>query len=247
MSFSKDYLYPFKELIAIMRRLDRPLYMIASETEVSDPKCPYCNENRMITLTAPNGQSMTVPCKCGENKHKVYYVIPCRALELKIDEMSVELRYDYGTRKYVRRHDSIVDPEADDKRLKSTNYISLSFTTIEKAVAFIERQGWIYSKEHTEEAIRKAERGFNAEVKEKLRPSTPDEKLRKKYADKGIVVEGAFHDTDPDPETYIAETMAEGQSSMSSDLPSEEVRTDVEDRVEEEYRTDTEDDGSWWD
>ena len=160
MSFSKDYLYPFKELMAIMRRLDRPLYMIASETEVSDPKCPYCDENRMITLTAPNGQSMTVPCKCGENKHKVYYVIPCRTLGLKIDEMSVELRYDYGTRKYVRRHDSIVDPETDDKRLKSTNYISLSFTTIEKAVAFIERQGWIYSKEHTEEAMRKAERGI---------------------------------------------------------------------------------------
>ena len=83
MSFSKDYIYPFKELMAIMRRLDRPLYMIAAETEVSDPKCPYCNENRMITLTAPNGQSMTVPCKCGENKHKVYYVIPCRVLGLK--------------------------------------------------------------------------------------------------------------------------------------------------------------------
>ena len=247
MSFSKDYLYPFKELMAIMRRLDRPLYMIASETEVSDPKCPYCDENRMITLTAPNGQSMTVPCKCGENKHKVYYVIPCRVLDVKIDEMSVELRYDYGTRKYVRRHDSIVDPEPDDKRLKSTNYISLSFTTIEKAVAFIERQGWIYSQEHTEDAMRKAERGFKAEVKEKLRPSTPDEKLRKKYAKKGIVVEGAFHDTDPDPETYIAETMAEGQSSMPSDLPSEEIGTDEEYRVGEEYRTDTEDDGSWWD
>ena len=146
MSFFKDYVSPFKELMAIMRRLDRPLYMIAAETEVSDPKCPYCDQNRMITLTAPNGQSMTVPCKCGENKHKVYYVIPCRALGLKIDEMSVELRYEYGTRKYVRRHDSIVDPEPDDKRLKSTNYISLSFTTIEKAVAFIERQGWIYIK-----------------------------------------------------------------------------------------------------
>ena len=247
MSFLKDYIYPFKELMAIMRRLDRPLYMIASETEVSDPKCPYCDQNRMITLTAPNGQSMTVPCKCGENKHKVYYVIPCRALGLKIDEMSVELRYDYGTRKYVRRHDSLVDPEPDDKRLKSTNYISLSFTTIEKAVAFIERQGWIYSKEHTEEAIKRAERGFNAEVKEKLRPSTPDEKLRRKYAKKEIVVEGAFHDTDPDPETYRAETMAEGPSSMPSDLPSEEIRTDEEDRVEEEYTTDTEDDGSWWD
>ena len=247
MSFSKDFLYPFKELMAIMRRLDRPLYMIATETEVSDPKCPYCDENRMITLTAPNGQSMTVPCKCGENKHKVCYVIPCRALGLKIDEMSVELRYDYGTRKYVRRHDSIVDPETDDKRLKSTNYINLSFTTIEKAVAFIERQGWIYSKEHTEEAMRKAERGFNAEVKEKLRPSTPDEKLRKKYADKGIVIEGAFHDTDPDPETYRAETIAEGRSSIPSDLPSEEIGTDEEDRVGEEYRTDMEDDGSWWD
>lgn len=231
--------------MAIMRRLDRPLYMIASETEVSDPKCPYCDENRMITLTAPNGQSITVPCKCGENKHKVYYVIPCRALGLKIDEMSVELRYDYGTRKYVRRHDSIVDPEADDKRLKSTNYISLSFTTIEKAVAFIERQGWIYSKEHTEEAMRKAERGFKAEVKEKLRPETPDEKLRKKYAAKGIVIEGAFHDTDPDPETYRAETIAEELSSLSNDGQSEEVGTDEE--VEEEYRTDTEDDGSWWD
>ena len=247
MSFLKDYIYPFRELMTIMRRLDRPLYMIASETEVSDPKCPYCDENRMITLTAPNGQSMTVPCKCGENKHKVYYVIPCRALDVKIDEMSVELRYDYGTRKYVRRHDSIVDPELDDKRLKSTNYISLSFTTLEKAVAFIERQGWIYSKEHTEEAMRKAERGFNAEVKEKLRPETPDEKLRKKYADQGIVIEGAFHDTDPDPETCRAETMPEEPSSIPSALPSEEVGSDEEDRVEEEYRTDTEDDGSWWD
>ena len=247
MSFFKDYIYPFKELMAIMRRLDRPLYMIASETEVSDPKCPYCDQNRMITLTAPNGQSMTVPCKCGENKHKVYYVIPCRALDVKIDEMSVELRYDYSSRKYVRRHDSIIDPEADDKRLKSTNYISLSFTTIEKAVAFIEKQGWIYSKEHTEEAIRKAERGFKAEVKEKLRPETPDEKLRMKYAKKGIVIEGAFHDTDLDPETYAAETVSEEMSSMPSDGQSEEVRTDEEDRVEEEYRTDTEDDGSWWD
>ena len=247
MSFFKDYIYPFKELMAIMRRLDRPLYMIAAETEVSDPKCPYCDQNRMITLTAPNGQAMTVPCKCGENKHKVYYVIPCRALDVKIDEMSVELRYDYGSRKYVRRHDSIVDPEADDKRLKSTNYISLSFTTIEKAVAFIERQGWIYSKEHTEEAIKRAERGFKAEVKEKLRPSTPDEKLRKKYAKKGIVVEGAFHDTDPDPETYAAETMAEERSSVPSDGLPEEDRPDEEDRVGEEYRTDTEDDGSWWD
>ena len=240
-----------------MRRLDRPLYMIASETEVSDPKCPYCNENRMITLTAPNGQSMTVPCKCGENKHKVYYVIPCRALELKIDEMSVELRYDYGTRKYVRRHDSLIDPEADDKRLKSTNYISLSFTTIEKAVAFIERQGWIYSKEHTEDAMRKAERGFNAEVKEKLRPLTPDEKLRKKYADKGIVIEGAFHDTDPDPETYRAENIAKEPTSMLSDGLSEEVGTDENGRADTENSEDTEekdnagidteDDGSWWD
>ena len=247
MSFLKDYVYPFKELMAIMRRLDRPLYMIASETEVSDPKCPYCDQNRMITLTAPNGQAMTVPCKCGENKHKVYYVIPCRALGLKIDEMSVELRYDYGTRKYVRRHDSIVDPEADDKRLKSTNYISLSFTTIEKAVAFIERQGWIYSKEHTEEAIRKAERGFKAEVKEKLRPLTPDEKLRRKYAKKGIVIAGTFHDTDPDPETYRAENRAEERSSLPSYGLLEEVETDEEDRVGEEYKTDTEDDGSWWD
>ena len=114
-------------------------------------------------------------------------------------------------------------------------------------MAFIERQGWIYSKEHTEEAIKKAERGFNAEVKEKLRPSTPDEKLRKKYADKGIVVKGAFHDTNPDPETYAAETVSEEMSSMPSDGQSEEVGTNEEDRVEEEYRTDTEDDGSWWD
>ena len=95
--------------------------------------------------------------------------------------------------------------------------------------------------------MRKAERGFKAEVKEKLRPETPDEKLRRKYTDKGIVVEGAFHDTDPDPETYRAETMAEGRSSMPSDELSEENRTDEEDRVGEEYRTDTEDDGSWWD
>ena len=84
-------------------------------------------------------------------------------------------------------------------------------------------------------------------MKEKLRPEPPDEKLRKKYAKKGIFVEVAFHDTDPDPETYIAETMAEVQSSMPSDLASEEIGTDEEDRVGEEYRTDTEDDGSWWD
>lgn len=247
-----------------MRRLDRPLYMIASETEVSDPKCPYCDENRMITLTAPNGQSMTVPCKCGENKHKVYYVIPCRALGLKIDEMSVELRYDFGSRKYVRRHDSLVDPESDDKRLKSINYISLSFTTIEKAVAFIKKQGWIYSKEHTEEAMHKAERGFNAEVKEKLRPETPDEKLRKKYAEKGIVIEGSFHDTDPDPETYKAEIVAAEQPVMPSAGLSEKIRTDEDGRTDTEYKEntkdtkdtedtkdnaggDTEDDGSWWD
>ena len=113
-------------------------------------------------------------------------------------------------------------------------------------MAFIERQGWIYSKEHTEEAIRKAERGFKAEVKEKLRPGTPDEKLRKKYAKKGIVIEGAFRDTDPDPETYRAETMAEEPYSIPSNGQSEEIRTE-EDRIGEEYRTDTEDDGSWWD
>ena len=78
-------------------------------------------------------------------------------------------------------------------------------------------------------------------MKEKLRPETPDEKLRRKYAKKGIVVEGTFYDTDPDPETYRAENIAEEPSSMFSDgLPEE-------DRVEEEYRTDTEDDGSWWD
>ena len=84
-------------------------------------------------------------------------------------------------------------------------------------------------------------------MKEKLRPETPDEKLRRKYAKKGIVVEGTFYDTDPDPETYRAENIAEEPSSMFSDGLSEEDRPDEEDRVGEEYRNDTEDDGSWWD
>ena len=41
--------------------------------------------------------------------------------------------------------------------------------------------------------------------------------------------------------------MTEEPASIPSDLPSEEVGTDEDDRIEEEYRTDTEDDGSWWD
>ena len=41
--------------------------------------------------------------------------------------------------------------------------------------------------------------------------------------------------------------MTEEPASIPSDLPSEEIGTDEEDRVGEEYRTDTEDDGSWWD
>ena len=57
----------------------------------------------------------------------------------------------------------------------------------------------------------------------------------------------SIYDTDPDPETYRAENMTEEPASIPSDLPSEEIGTDEEDRVGEEYRTDTEDDGSWWD
>lgn len=212
---------PFEDFVRILRRLDRTLYLIAAESEMADPKCPYCDERRMITLSAPNGQSTTVPCLCGLHKRKVYYVIPCQAVSLKFNETALELQYVFGTRTYVRRHDSVIDPTASDKRVKSTNYIGLSFTTPEKAKAYIESQGWEYSEELTREAMEKAERALKAEIKEKVRPVIPDEKLRRKYAGTGVIIEGTFEGTDPEPVQDENRSDTEEPSVCEQEEPSE--------------------------
>lgn len=191
MRVRRKYLMPFEDVMNIFRRLDRTMYMIAAENDVMDPKCGYCDSERMITLKGENGQTARVPCRCGEKRHKVYYVIPCRVLSLRMNETQIELRYSFRNREYSRRHDSLIDPVQGDKRIQNTNYISMSFTTKEKAEEYIRAQGWIYDEKRTEAVFAEAERGMKSEIKEKIRPAVPDEKLEKAFKEAGAIADPA--------------------------------------------------------
>ena len=41
------------------------LYLIRYEERPAE-KCPYCDENRMITLHSPDGQDVKTECRCGK-------------------------------------------------------------------------------------------------------------------------------------------------------------------------------------
>lgn len=53
------------------------LYLIRYEERPAE-KCPYCDENRMITLHSPDGQDVKTECSCGKETYRVFYVIPAR-------------------------------------------------------------------------------------------------------------------------------------------------------------------------
>lgn len=40
-----------------------------------NPKCEYCDDNRKITVTAPNGQKLSAYCKCSEQEEKPCWIL----------------------------------------------------------------------------------------------------------------------------------------------------------------------------
>lgn len=185
----KKFMIPFDDLMNQLRRLDHTVYMIMCRNEMADEKCPYCDNERMITLTAPNGQSARVPCNCGKKKVRVYYYVPCRCVSLKIDSHQIALKYSYKGMEYSRRHDSMIDPDPGKVSIFGDNFVNMSFTTPEKAREFIAEQGWKFSQELTDKATEEAERYEKEEIKEGLRPAVQDKKLMEKLEKNGVFVE----------------------------------------------------------
>lgn len=186
----KKYMVPFEGLMNQLRRLDHTVYMIMCRSEMAEEKCPYCDNERMITLTAPNGQSARVPCRCGEKKVRVYYYVPCRVVSLKIDSTQIAFTYSFKHMEYSRRHDSMIDPDPYRVSLFADNFLNMSFTTPEKARSFIEAQGWRFSQELSDRAAAEAEMYEKEEIREKIRPREQDRALIGKLEKNGIVVNG---------------------------------------------------------
>lgn len=128
-----------------IRLLKSAKWIIASQhTEQAGPKCGCCDDEGMLTFTAPDGQTVKRPCRCRDR-----HILTYRAAEVrwtKVDMTGVNLRLCKGLCEDDSEHPEsrvslgMVDP--DDDALESLPRYRVSdivFTTREKAETAIRK------------------------------------------------------------------------------------------------------------
>lgn len=111
--------------------LNSQVYVIIASPAAS-PKCEYCDDERMITLTSPDGQSIRVPCQCTYSHTYEYSVVKAEIMDIRWKEITIlpEGREDTSDNKrciplsYIDRADPF--PE-------SGNFVDCAWTSREKA------------------------------------------------------------------------------------------------------------------
>ena len=68
--------------------LNDQLYVIVASS-ADTPKCEYCDDERMITLTSPDGQSIRVPCQCTYSHVYEYSVVKAEIMDIRWKEITV--------------------------------------------------------------------------------------------------------------------------------------------------------------
>lgn len=111
--------------------LESQLYVIIA-SPVDSPKCKYCDDERMITLTSPDGQSIRVPCQCTYSHIYEYSVAKAEILDIRWREITVlpEGREDTND---SRRCVPLSYIDRDDPFPEMGNFVDCAWTSREKA------------------------------------------------------------------------------------------------------------------
>ena len=111
--------------------LNGQLYVIiASPTD--SPKCEYCDDERMITLTSPDGQSIRVLCQCSYSHTYEYSVVKAEIMNIRWKEITIlpEGREDTSDNKRCVPLSYI---DRDDPFPEMGNFVDCAWTSREKA------------------------------------------------------------------------------------------------------------------
>ena len=116
--------------------LNKQLYVIVA-SPADSPKCEYCDDERMITLTSPDGQSIRVPCQCSYSHVYEYGVIKSEIMDIRWKEITIL-------------------PEGRENTNDNKRCVPLSY--IDRADPFPESGNWVdcawTSREKAEEALK---------------------------------------------------------------------------------------------
>lgn len=128
-----------------LRLLKSAKWIIVSQhTGQTGPKCGCCDDEGMLTFTAPDGQTVKRPCRCRDRRVLTYRAAEARWM--KVDMTGVTLRLCEGLCEDDPDHPEyrisfgMVDPDDDVLEGLPRHRISdIAFTTREKAEAAIRK------------------------------------------------------------------------------------------------------------
>ena len=124
-----------------LERLLSAGYLVSFHSQPA-PKCGFCDDERMITLAAPDGQNIRVPCRCSKDEIRTYSAEPIVKMEPEsltvircFTAEEAENIYSDGRRIRLDRIDTKDEMKASDL------YSYAAFTTKKKAEDAIRRAG----------------------------------------------------------------------------------------------------------
>lgn len=143
-----------EELLAELKKTSqRTWYKTDTVWVYAEPKCPYCDENRVIHAVAANGQELESDCKCSKQKKEVWTVTPVEIDTFVITDINKVIEIlpskTHTNGEIVRSW--WADPSPDENPSEAMLYNSL-FSSMEKFKEYCEKAGIaIMTEDMTEE------------------------------------------------------------------------------------------------
>lgn len=148
------------EIVSEMRKnCQRTWYKPMRVYVYADPKCPYCDKDRMIHAVAANGQELVDDCQCGRKEKLVWTAKPVTISAYVVsiqDGHAVVFPSKIDGEEDGRNAEILVswwaDPEPDDRTPPDIRLSNSVFSTYERFEDYCNKAGAALMKPDMEEA-----------------------------------------------------------------------------------------------